>query len=209
MKLYSYFRSSAAYRVRVALNLKKVDYELIPVDLVKGQHRSAEYRSINPEGLVPTLELDSGERLTQSPAILEWLEDAFPQPSLYPRDPLQRAHVRATCMVIGCDIHPINNLRVLTYLNQNLRVSDQKRTAWYHHWIKLGFASIEATVKGPFVNGGEPSMADAYLVPQVFNADRFSFDMAEFPRIRAVYEHCQTHPAFRAAHPNEQPDRRI
>lgn len=206
MKLYSYFRSSAAYRVRIALNLKGIDYDLLPVNLVQGDHQSAEYRAINPQGLVPSLELASGEYLTQSPAILEWIEEIYPEPPLYPQDPVQRARVRATCMSIGCDIHPINNLRVLKYLSNNLGVSDQAKTEWYHHWIALGFAAIEETVKGPFCNGNEPSMADVYLVPQVYNALRFKLDMSGFPKILSAFNHCQEHPAFKAAHPEQQAD---
>lgn len=206
MKLHSYFRSSAAYRVRIALNLKKVDYDLQPVNLVQGQHRSEAYKQINPQGLVPTLEPSPGEYLTQSPAILEWLEETYPEPPLYPRDAVKRAKVRAACMTIGCDIHPINNLRVLNYLSNELGVSEQDKTDWYQHWIKLGFASIEGAIEGPFSHGAEPSMTDVYLVPQVYNALRFKVDMAPFPKILSVFNHCQQHAAFHAAHPDQQPD---
>lgn len=206
MKLYSYFRSSAAYRLRIAFNLKGIDYELVPVNLVQSQQRSAEYLAINPQGLVPTLEVAPGEYLTQSAAILEWLEEVHPESPLYPQDPLQRAKVRATCLSIACDIHPINNLRVLNYLSDQLNVSEHDRHDWYRHWIELGFAAIEATLTGPFCYGDEPSMADVYLVPQVYNALRFKVDMDSFPNIHSVFTHCQEHPAFRAAHPDEQPD---
>jgi maleylpyruvate isomerase len=206
MRLYSYFRSSAAFRVRIALNLKGVDYEIVPTNLLEGQQRSAAYLRVNSQGLVPALEVDGGEMLTQSPAILEWLEEQFPTPALYPEDPLARARMRTICFHVACEIHPINNLRVLKYLGDELGVDESARSHWYHHWIRLGFTAVEPTVVGPFCTGDEPSMTDVYLVPQVYNAMRFRLDMTEFPRISAAYAHALPHPAFARAQPDRQPD---
>lgn len=207
MRLYTYFRSTAAFRVRIALNLKGVEYQVVPTNLLQGEHRSEAYLGINPQGLVPALELDDGDVLAQSPAILEWLEEQFPEPALYPAEPGARARMRAVCFHIACDVHPVNNLRVLRYLGDELGVGEQDRTFWYHHWIRLAFAAIEPTVVGPFHAGSEPSMADVYLIPQVYNALRFHLDMAPFPRLSALNEHALGHPAFAEAHPDRQPDR--
>jgi maleylacetoacetate isomerase len=207
MRLHSYFRSSAAFRVRIALNLKGVDYQIVPTNLLDGQHRSQAYLGINPQGLVPALELDGGEILVQSPAILEWLEERYPEPPLYPADPLARARMRALCFHIACDVHPVDNLRVLKYLGDELGVGEPARNAWYQHWIRLAFTAIEPAIARPFCAGGEPSMADVYLVPQVFNALRFRLDMAPFPRLSEAYQQALQHPAFDRAHPDRQPDR--
>lgn len=207
MRLHSYFRSSAAFRVRIALNLKGIDYAIVPVNLLEGRQRADEYLRLNSQGLVPALELDDGTVLVQSPAILEWLEETHPVPPLYPQSPQARAAMRATCFHVACDIHPINNLRVLRYLDDELGVAESARTDWYHHWMRLGFGAIEATVTGPLWAGTEPSMADVYLVPQLFNAERFQLDMRPFPRLSALYRHALRHPAFAKAHPDQQPDR--
>lgn len=207
MRLHSYFRSSAAFRVRIALNLKGLDYEIVPINLVEGQQRSNDYLHLNPQGLVPALEFDDGEVLAQSPAILEWLEEHYPTPPLYPSDPLERARMRATCFHVACDIHPLNNLRVLRYLGDTLGVPEPARTDWYRHWIRVGFEAIEPAVVGPFHAGDAPSMADVYLVPQLFNAKRFGVDLTPFPRLAGVYDHALRHQAFADAHPDRQPDR--
>lgn len=207
MRLHSYFRSSAAFRVRIALNLKGLDYEIVPINLVEGQQRSNDYLHLNPQGLVPALELDDGEVLAQSPAILEWLEERYPTPPLYPSDPLARARMRATCYHVACDIHPINNLCVLRYLGDTFGVPELARADWYRHWMRVGFEAIEPGVVGPFYAGDAPSMADVYLVPQLFNAKRFELDLTPFPRLAGVYDHAQQHLAFADAHPDGQPDR--
>lgn len=207
MRLHSYFRSSAAFRVRIALNLKGVDYDIVPVNLLEGQHRARPYLDVNPQGLVPALELDDGQILVQSPAILEWLEERHPEPRLYPTDPVARARLRALCFHIACDVHPLDNLRVLKYLGDELGADEPARNVWYQHWIRLAFTAVEPAVVGPFCAGSEPSMADVYLVPQIFNALRFRFDMAPFPRLSAVYQQALQQPAFARAHPDRQPDR--
>lgn len=206
MELYSYFRSSAAYRVRLALNLKCVEHHLTPVNLLTGEHRGDAYLALNPQGLVPALKLDNGQIITQSTAILEWLEEQFPTPPLYPEDPVERAKVRAFCCTVACDIHPIDNLRVLKYLTGELGVSDEQKTAWYHHWIKLGFDALEPQITGPYCYGERFTMADVYLIPQVYNALRFNLDMQSYPKIQAVYDKCNQHPAFSEARPEKQPD---
>ena len=206
MRLYSYFRSSAAFRVRIALNLKGLDYEIVATNLLEDQQRSQAYLRINPQGLVPALEVDDGKILTQSPAILEWLEERFPAPALYPADPLARARMRAICFTVACDIHPINNLRVLKYLGDELGVDGEARNDWYRHWMRLGLAAAEPAIVGPFCAGSEPAMTDVYLIPQVYNALRYRLDMTEFPRLSAAYGHALQHDAFAAAHPDRQPD---
>ena len=206
MQLYSYFRSSAAYRVRIALNLKGIDHGVIPVDLVAGEQRGEDYRWHNPQGLVPTL-VSGNIVLTQSTAILEWLEERHPEPALYPQDILQRARVRALCQLIACDIHPLNNLRVLKYLREELEQDKDAVQRWYAHWISEGFAALEAQLRdGSFVNGEAPGMAEAYLIPQVYNAERFSVPLDDFPHIRSLHARCEELPAFRRAHPDAQPD---
>ena len=206
MQLYSYFRSSAAYRVRIALNLKGIDHGVIPVDLVAGEQRGEDYRWHNPQGLVPTL-VSGNIVLTQSTAILEWLEERHTEPALYPQDILQRARVRALCQLIACDIHPLNNLRVLKYLREELEQDKDAVQRWYAHWISEGFAALEAQLRdGSFVNGEAPGMAEAYLIPQVYNAERFSVPLDDFPHIRSLHARCEELPAFRRAHPDAQPD---
>ena len=209
MKLYSYFRSSAAYRVRIALNLKAVAVEQIGIHLVKdgGQHRQVSYLARNPQGLVPALELDDGTVLTQSLAIIDYLENVFPEPRLIPADPLLAAKVRAVALAIACDIHPLNNLRVLTYLKGTLGRSQEEADAWYRHWILEGLAAVETLIDGErFCFGGEPTMADACLIPQVFNAQRYKIDISHLRKIVSIDRHCSGIAAFAAAHPSRQPD---
>jgi maleylpyruvate isomerase len=208
LRLYSYFRSSAAFRVRIALELKGIAYQTVPVNLLEGEQHGAAYRARNPQGLVPALELADGRLLTQSLAILEWLEAAHPQPALLPADAFERARIRALCALVACDIHPLNNLRVLSYLEQRLALDQATRDSWYHHWLGEGFAAIEAQLgEAPFVAGETPGMAEALLVPQVFNAHRFRFDMRPFPRLDALYQRCLVLEPFQRAHPQAQPDR--
>lgn len=212
MKLYTYFRSSAAYRVRIALNLKGLSYEAVPVHLLRngGEQLQDEYRRINPSGLVPTFQ-DDWITLTQSMAIIEYLEETHPQPPLLPEDAPGRARVRELAQIIGCDIHPINNLRVTSYLVKQLGLSDQVKTEWYRHWIIEGFRALEAHLArdpgaGPFCHGEHPTIADCYLVPQVFNAQRFDIDVSAYPNISRINSLCMDLPAFRNAHPSKQPD---
>ena len=206
MKLYTYFRSSAAYRVRIALNLKNIDCELVPINLLKAENIAAPYLKINPQGLVPALELDTGEIITQSPAIIEWLEETFTDHPLLPSNPSERAEARAMCSTISSDIHPIDNLRVLKYLANELNVNDVEKTQWYHHWITLGFDVLENKIKLPFSYGKNPSIVDAYLIPQVYNALRFKLDMSRYPKISAAYGNCNQLEAFIKAQPEHQPD---
>lgn len=209
MKLYTYFRSSAAYRVRIALNLKAITHDMVPVHLVRdgGEHHQPAYRAINPQGRVPSLALDDDTILTQSPAILEYLEEVYPEPALLPSDPVQRAHVRAFAAVIGADIHPINNLSILQYLKGPLGQDQDTVTTWYRHWIEQGFAALEQQVgDGPYCFGDKPTLADLYLVPQVYNARRFGVDMSAFPKLTAIDAHCLSQEAFKAAAPEQQND---
>jgi maleylacetoacetate isomerase len=204
--LYDYQRSSAAYRVRIALNLKGVDYESRPVNLLEGEQKAAEYREINPQGLVPMLEID-GHRLTQTLAIIVYLDQQFPDPPLVPRDPGDGAHVRAMALSIACDIHPLNNLRVLKYLSGPLGVSQEQRDAWYAHWITEGFTALEAIAKtgaGRFLFGDEPTIADVCLVPQLFNARRFNVPIDDYPTLLRADENANGLEAFAAAHPDRQ-----
>ncbi len=205
MRLYDYFRSSAAYRVRVALNLKGVAYESVPVHLVKGEQSAADYLAINPQGRVPALAVD-GTVLVQSPAILEYLEETHPEPPLLPADPIRRARVRSVAALIGCDIHPLNNLAVL----RRLKAMGHEQPAideWYRHWVVTGLDAVEAMIEGgPFCFGETPTLADLYLVPQVFNARRFSVPLDRYPKIQAAEAACLALPAFRDAAPEAQPD---
>lgn len=203
LKLYDYFRSSASYRVRIALNLKGIRYDRITVDLLKDEEVTADYLNVNPQGLVPALQLADGTILTQSIAILEWIEATYPEPLLLPRDPRTAASVRQIVNLIACDIHPLNNRRVLRYLQDELGIDDDQKTGWYHHWIHKNFVALEELVRGaPFALGSECSLADVVLVPQVFNALRFKLDMSAYAKILSIYEHCNTLPAFADAHPS-------
>ena len=207
--LYGYFRSSAAYRVRIALNHKGLDYTQAPVSLVKDEQHAPHYLALNPQGLVPALS-DKGVLLTQSLAICEYLDEAYPDtPRLLPVDPAERAQVRAIAQTIACDIHPINNLRVLNYLKGELGVDEEGRNGWYRHWVELGFDALEqslAGMAGYYCAGDSVTLADVCLVPQLFNARRFAVDLAPYPRLVAVGEGLESLPAFAAAHPSKQPD---
>jgi maleylacetoacetate isomerase len=212
MKLYTYFRSSAAYRVRIALNLKGLSYEAVPVHLLKdgGQQRQEDYRQINPSGLVPALQ-DDRITLTQSMAIIEYLDERYPAVPLLPQDAPGRARVRELAQIIACDIHPLNNLRVLRHLVHELKLSEDQKNAWIRHWISEGLAGLEAHLArdpaaGPFCHGNSPTIADCFLVPQVFNAQRFQIDMAAYPNISRIHALCADMPAFASAHPSQQPD---
>jgi maleylacetoacetate isomerase len=209
MKLHGYFRSSAAFRVRIALNLKGLAYDAAYVHLAKGEHRSSAYGALNPQALVPTLE-DAGQLLTQSLAIIEYLEETHPQPPLLPGDALGRARVRSIAMFIACEIHPLNNLRVLQHLRKSLGQSEEATNAWYRHWIADGFQKLEAElargVPGRFCHGDAPTMADCCLVPQVFNAQRYKCDTAAYPAVMRVFAECMKIDAFDRAQPSKQPD---
>lgn len=208
--LWGYFRSSAAYRVRIALNLKDIAHEQAFVHLAKGEQANPAFVARNPQGLVPALEIsEDGEphMLTQSLAILEYLEERYPDPALLPADPVQRAKARAIANMIACDIHPLNNLRVLKYLRGPLTQQEDAVNDWYHHWVKLGFDALEPMLGGDdFCVGDAPSIADACLVPQLYNARRFKVDLTPYPNILAIAERCDTLPAFDKARPENQPD---
>ena len=209
MKLYSYFRSSAAYRARIALNLKGLSYETAAVHLSRdgGQHRRAEYRAINPQMRVPALALASGEVLLQSLAIIEYLDEIAPEPPLLPAEPAARAQVRALAQIIACDIHPLNNVAVLNYLRREFKQDETAVNAWYAHWVTAGFEAIEVLIRpGPYAFGGRVSLADVCLVPQVYNARRFNVPLDRYPKIVTVDAACQKLPAFVKARPEHQPD---
>lgn len=211
IKLYSYYRSSAAYRVRIALNLKQLAYKYETVHLVKdgGQQHSDVYQKLNPLELVPTL-VDDETVLSQSLAIIEYLEDAYPNSySLLPKDPVAKANVRQLSHIVACDIHPINNLRVLKYLKHELGVDDSSKNEWYAHWIKLGFNAFEKYLQstaGTFCVGDDVTLADCCLVPQVYNALRFKVGLDDYPLIQKVYENCMRLTAFEKSIPENQPD---
>ncbi len=207
MELFTYYRSSAAYRVRIALNFKGIQYDAVPINLLTGEHKEEKYQRISPQGLVPALRLDDRKIMTQSTAILEWLEESHPAPALLPDDSYQRGVVRSWANIVACDIHPIDNLRVLNYLVGELGANDEQKQAWYQHWIKLGFDVLESQIKAnPYCHGDQVSMADIYLIPQVYNALRFKFDMTSYPKILSVYERCNQLDAFIQAAPENQPD---
>ena len=204
--LYDYFRSSAAYRVRIALNLKGIDYESRPVSLVEGAQRDPSYRALNPQGFVPLLEID-GHRLTQSLAICNYLNAIVPDPPFMPADPAERAHVLALALAVACDIHPLNNLRVLKYLQGTFGVGDAAKDLWYRHWIEEGLAALEEMARpnaGEFLFGDMPTIADICLVPQLYNARRFSVPLTAYPALRRADETASAHAAFAAAHPDRQ-----
>jgi maleylacetoacetate isomerase len=209
VKLYTYFRSSAAFRVRIALNLKGIASEAISIHLQKegGLNRKPDYRAINPHMRVPALRLDNGDVLTQSLAIIEYLDETHPSPPLLPRDPIERAKVRALAQLIACDIHPLNNVGPLRYLKNQLGQDQSKIDAWYHHWIIDGFEALESMLQpDPFSFGNSVTLADICLVPQVYNARRFKVPLDRFPRIVAVDAVCAKLPAFDKARPENQPD---
>jgi maleylpyruvate isomerase len=210
VKLYSYFRSSAAYRVRIALNLKGLAYEYVPVHLRKGEQRDDPYRAVNPQGLVPTLVDDRGT-FTQSLAIIEYLEERHPEPPLLPETPEARARVRAIALSIACEIHPLDNLRVLQYLTRTLGVAEDAKDAWYRHWIDLGLAILEKQLAtdpatGEFCHGATPTLADICLVPQLANARRSGIPLDPYPTLTRIESVCTMLPAFAAAAPAQQPD---
>lgn len=210
MKLYGYFRSSAAFRVRIALNLKGIDYEHASVHLVRNEQHSEAYRKLNPQQLVPTLE-DGPLALTQSLAIVEYLEETHPEPHLLPADPAGRARVRALALSVACDIHPLDNLRVLRRLKKQFGAADAARDDWYRYWIAVGFEAIEATLArdaqtGRFCHGDAPTLADVCLVPQVFNARRYNSPLEAYPTILRTHDACMALEAFRRAAPQAQPD---
>jgi maleylacetoacetate isomerase len=210
MKLYGYFRSSAAFRVRIALNLKGLNYETAAIHLRRNDQSKPDYRSVNPQGLVPALE-DDGRTLIQSLAIIEYLEEIHPKPPLLPKDPADRARVRALADIVACDIHPINNLRVLRYLIHQLGHDEAAIASWYNHWIAAGFDALEPllaqdTRTGAFCHGDAPGLADIALVPQVINAERYRLDLTPYPTVARIHESCMRLEPFIAAHPSRQPD---
>lgn len=213
MKLHSYFRSSASFRVRIALNLKGIAYETVPEHLVKGGGKqfTPEFTALNAQQLLPVLQTDAGDLMTQSLAIMEWLEETHPESALLPRDAVGRARVRALSLAIACEIHPLNNLRVLKYLTKTLGVSEAAKDDWYRHWVEQGLAQFEAMLAssphtGKFCYGDAPTMADCCLVPQIFNARRFNSKIEHLTHTMRITEHCMTLPAFQAAQPSAQPD---
>jgi maleylpyruvate isomerase len=212
MKLYNYFRSSASYRVRIALNFKALPYEYVPLHLVKdgGAQNTEQFKHLNPEGLIPVL-VDEGHALTQSLAIIEYLEETHPLPPLLPRDPFDRAYVRAIALAIACEIHPLNNLRVLKYVKNTLNAGEEGKDTWYRHWCKHGLQAVEAQVgkhrkAGRFCLGDTPTMADVCLVPQWANAQRFNTDLSGCPLLEKIVANCHELEAFANAAPGKQPD---
>jgi maleylpyruvate isomerase len=212
MNLYNFFRSSASWRVRIALNLKGLSYDYHSVHLRRngGEQFAPEYRALNPQALVPVLD-DGGRRLTQSLAIIEYLEELQPEPSLLPKVAAERARVRALALSIACDLHPLNNLRVLNYLTKTLGTSEEARNEWYQHWVALGLAAVQAELAGSpytgrFCHGDAPTVADCCLVPQLFQARRFNCDVSGYPTLLAIERNCERLPAFREAAPEVQPD---
>ena len=204
--LYDYFRSSASYRVRIALNLKGIDYQQHAVSLVQGEHQAPSYRALNPQGFVPMLDID-GHRLTQSLSIIVYLDQTHPDPPLMPPDPADGAHVRSMALTVACDIHPLNNLRVLKYLRGPLGISEEAKDEWYRHWVAEGLAALEEMARpraGTFLFGDSPTIADICLVPQLYNARRFSVPIDDYPTLRRADETASAHAAFAAAHPDRQ-----
>ena len=209
MKLYSYFRSSAAFRVRIALNLKGLDYESVPVHLVKdgGHNRRPEFRAVNPQMRIPALVAPGGEVLIQSLAIIEYLDETHPEPALLPKDPVARAQTRALAQIIASDIHPLNNVGTLRYLKRELHQEQSAIDAWYHHWVIEGFEAFEALARpGPYACGNKVTVADLCLVPQVYNARRLKVPLEKFPKIVGIDAACLKLPAFDRARPENQPD---
>ncbi len=211
MKLYGYFRSSAAYRIRIVLNLKGLDHERVYVHLRLGEQLQPGYLELNPQGKVPAL-LDGEAVLTQSMAIAEYLEECYPAPALLPEEAVDRAWVRAICQAVACEIHPLNNLSTLNYLVNDMGLSEDDKLRWYRHWIAAGLGAIEAMLQAhpdssTFCHGNMPTLADAFLIPQIFNAQRFDCDLSGYPTILRVEAACRDLEAFSAAHPDNQPDR--
>ena len=210
MKLYNYFRSSASFRVRIALQLKGLPYEYAAVHLVKGEHKLPGYAALSPTGLVPTLETDTGEHLGQSMAIIEYLDETHPEPPLLPRDPIGRAKVRALAQLVACEIHPLNNLRVLKYLVHELKVSEETKNEWYRHWVREGLEAFERELArlpaSKYCYGDTPTLADCCLVPQIFNGRRVNTSFDGLPRTMAAFDACMALPAFQQAQPSSCPD---
>lgn len=211
MKLYDYFRSSAAYRVRIALNLKGASPERVFVHLLKGKQREPDYLAVNPQGLVPALVTDDGVTLTQSLAIIEYLDETIPAPPLLPGSAAERARIRGIAQAIACDIHPVDNLRVLRYLVHTLGVEEAQKDAWYRYWIDVGLEALERSLArdpatGRCCHGDTPTLADVCLVPQLANARRVNMDLAPYPTLTRIDAHCRSLPAFAAAAPAQQPD---
>ncbi len=209
MKLYSFFRSSASFRVRIALALKGLSCDYVSVHLAKGQQLQDEFTAVNADALVPVLEID-GLRLTQSMAIIEYLDEKYTQPSLMPADAFGRSRVRSLSQSVACEIHPLNNLRILKYLTGTLKLDEDTKNTWYHHWVRLGLVAFEKQLNHPatgrFCHGDQPSMADCVLVPQIFNANRFKVDLSGLDRTLQVFDACMALPAFQAAQPSACPD---
>ena len=222
MQLYNYFRSSASYRVRIALQVKGLDYDYLPVHLVKGEHKDPQYTQRVGDALVPTLVTDGGSALAQSMAIIEYLEETHPTPALLPSTPLARARVRGLAQMVACEIHPVNNLRVLKYLVQDLKVEEAAKNAWYHHWTRNGLEAFErqlellaherarqGMVRSVLCWGDTPTLADCCLVPQIFNAQRFQVNLDDLPLTMGVFDACMSLPAFANAHPAACPDSEV
>ena len=210
MKVYGFWRSSAAYRLRIALALKGLSYDYVSVHLTKGEQNQPEYGAINPQQLVPVMEED-GQRLYQSLALIQYLEETHPEPPLIPADPVAAARVRSLALIVACEIHPLNNPRVLNYLTSTFGITDEQRRKWYHHWIQVGFSALEKrlageTGTGRFCHGNTPGLADICLVPQVANAKRFKVDLALFPTILRINDECVQLEPFQQAAPENQPD---
>jgi maleylacetoacetate isomerase/maleylpyruvate isomerase len=212
MRLYNYFRSSASFRVRIALELKGLAYEYVPVHLGRGEQRQPAYREVASHGLVPVLEID-GHRLSQSMAIIEFLDERYSSPALLPSDPLGRSRVRALAQSIACEIHPLNNLRVLKYLVDDLKASEAAKNQWYRHWVRSGLEAFEQQLcehsAGPFCWGDSPSLADCLLVPQIFNGMRFDVSFDGLPRTMRAFDACMALPAFQKAQPSACPDAQV
>jgi maleylacetoacetate isomerase len=207
VKLYSYFRSSAAYRVRIALNLKGIAYDMAPIHLVKDVHQQADFRAVNPQMRVPALVAPGGEVLIQSLAIIEYLEETHPEPPLLPKDPIARAKVRALAELVACDIHPLNNLSSLRYLKRAMNQEQSAIDAWYHHWVISGFEALETLIEpAPYCYGNRVTLADICLVPQVYNARRLKVPLGKFPKIVGVEQACLALAAFDRARPENEPD---
>ena len=209
MKLYSYFRSSAAYRVRIALNLKGIAYDTVPIDLIKdgGHNRRPEFRAVNPQMRVPALVTATGDVLIQSLAIIEYLDETHPDPPFLPQDPIGRAQARALAQIVACDIHPLNNTGPLRYLKHEMHQEQRAIDAWYHHWVRAGFEALEALVEpDPYACGAHLTLADIFLVPQVANARRLKVPLDKFPKIVGIEAACLALPAFDRARPENQPD---
>ncbi|MGN8085840.1 maleylacetoacetate isomerase [Ralstonia sp. 22086] len=210
IKLYNYFRSSASFRVRIALEVKGLSYDYAPVHLLKGEQMAPDFVKLNPDALVPVL-CDGNDVLNQSLAIVEYLEETHPEPTLLPGSPSNRAHIRAIALAIACEIHPLNNPRVLKYLKNTFNVEEEARNDWYRYWVKLGFAALEKRLSqspptGAYCVGDTPTLADVCLVPQVFNGKRFDVAVEDYPTLARIFEHCMAQEAFQRAAPGVQPD---